>query len=601
MCAIFGAIGNFNEERLQKAFLSLAHRGPDNSYIHEEKDLFLAYHRLAIVDSQSEPLTYKNGVRVVFNGEIYNYQKLRSQLKDHSFETNGESEVLLAAYLTWGDAFIDHVEGMFALALYDEGKQTLHLFRDRMGKKPLYYYHDGQNFVFSSEIKAIVALGIKTKQSEASMLSFLSFQTALAPATFYENIHTLQAGQKLCFSKQKIDKFFYDDILPTDITIVDEVEAKQNLKSSLESSLDKRMTTEVDMGFLLSGGVDSSLLSAMAQKKSERPIETFTLGYEGESKHDESIYAQEVADFIGTKHERIVYGFEDFKRDLKDPFLYTDQPLNDPAMFPLAHLVRNIKERTDIKVLVSGEGSDELFLGYRPYRELFDVEQLSKLSKKSWLKSYFLKHPSEHREWEWYRRVLDDEILFRSSAESFTLKQKNAYLKKRVKHDSGFYQIEKYHQHFSTFGLEDPLLWYRYIDLKVHQSDYFLMKLDRVTMYHGIEARTPFLDESLVKESLAMESTLFLKNSSSKYLLKELALEYLPQSIVHRKKRGFSYPFLEWLEKLGGFQEIKQLNNKHQLFDAKALNYLLELASKGGFKQHVFGIYLLLRWIEKNA
>ena len=601
MCAIFGSFGAFDKSKTLKAFNCLNHRGPDESYMYEKENLFLGFHRLAIVDPSCQPETSKDGVRIVLNGEIYNHKQLRELLHDYDFKTEGDTEVVLAAYLTWGESFIDKIQGMFALAILDEVEDKLLLFRDRMGKKPLYYYHDEKSFVFASELKAIVELFPHLEVSKTSMLSFLSFQTVIAPKTFYEGVSSLRACQKLSFVKGTVRKSFYDDILPTEITIYEEQEALQNLESSLEKSITTRLTQEVDIAFLLSGGVDSSLMAAMAQKHSDKPLQTFTLGYEGESKHDESQYAKVVADYIGADNERIVYAFEDFKRDIKDIAIFTDQPLNDPAILPLSHLVKNIKAQTKTKILMSGEGSDELFLGYRPYRELFDIEQLAGLTKKSWLKNFFLKNPSDHREWEWYRRVLDDEILFRSSAESFTIKQRNDYLKQKAFGDSGLEEIEKYHKHFCSYGLDDPLLWYRYIDLKVHQSDYFLMKLDRVSMYHGMEARTPFLDEKLVKESLTMDSLLFLKNHTNKYLLKKIALGYLPESIVHRKKRGFSYPFLEWLEKVGGFKQMKQLNDKHQIFDAKALKHLLEVASKGGFKQHVFGMFVLLQWLELHA
>lgn len=598
MCAVFGVLGSYNQTRAKQAFDLLSHRGLDGSFIHEEEKLFLAYHRLAIVDKASEPLMFKDGVHIIFNGEIYNYKEVKKDLKDYTFQTQGESEVILAAYLTWGESFIDKLQGMFALAIIDKNKEKVLLFKDRLGKKPLYYYHDNDIFVFSSEMKALLALGLQIKPSHDSMLSFLSFQTVLAPDTFYENIKTLQAGQKITVTKAGLNKSFYDDILPTKVMMIDANQAKVQLKNALVQSIAQRSPSEVDSAFLLSGGLDSSLLCAMAQRESSQPLETFTLGYEGVSKHDESAFAKEVADYIGAKNERIVYGYEDFKLDIKDIFLFTDQPLNDPAILPLSHLMKAVTEKTEAKVVFSGEGSDELFLGYRPYRELLDIEQLGALTQKSWLKNFFCQHPSNHREWEWYRRVLHDELLFRSSAESFTLKQKNDYLKKKVKQDSGFKRIEKYYHHFKGYGIDNPLTWYRYIDLKVHQSDYFLMKLDRVSMFHGLEARTPYLDENLVKASLAMDPHLFLKNGTTKYLLKELALDYLPASIVHRKKKGFSYPFLEWLERLGGFKQIRQLNDKHQIFDARALNGLLEQASKGGFKQHVFGIYLLLQWLE---
>jgi asparagine synthase (glutamine-hydrolysing) len=179
--------------------------------------------------------------------------------------------------------------------------------------------------------------------------------------------------------------------------------------------------------------------------------------------------------------------------------------------------------------------------------------------------------------------------------------QKNRLLHEKAVDDTGLKQIEHYYQQFQSHGIDDPLLWYRYIDLKVHQSDYFLCKLDRISMYYGIEARTPFLDELLVKSSMQMDATLFLHKGINKKLLKKVALDYLPASIVHRKKRGFSYPFLEWLEALGGFKTMRQLNDKHKIFHEKALKDHLHLASKGGSKQHTFGIYLLLIWVERQS
>ncbi len=597
MCAIFGTLGDFSRQKQYQAFESLQHRGPDEKSIYESENLFFAHHRLAIVDAKHEQISHVSGVHVAFNGEIYNYQELKKVLSEYPFTGEGESELILAAYLTWGEACVDRFEGMFAIALWDSSKQKLLLFRDRLGKKPLYYYQGKEGFVFSSEIKAFTMLGLKLSRSQPAEQSFVSFQTALAPYTFYQEISALQAGQMLTLDKGRVSLEFYDDILPKQLL---QSWSPYDFKELVMQSVHTRLPKANEAVFLLSGGVDSSLLCAIAQEAYASPIQTFSLGYEGDSRYDETSYAKEVADYIGAKNERIVYTFEDFKEDLEDPFKWTDQPLNDPAIFPLAHLFKSIRAQSDAKIVMSGEGSDELFLGYRPYKELAEIELLGQFKHKSWLKNYFLKHPDDHREWEWYRRVLEDEILFRSSAESFTPKQKAALLSLKDQYDVGFETIHNYYKSYRSCGIEDPLLWYRYIDLKVHQSDYFLLKLDRVSMHYGIEARTPFLDETLVKKTLQSEGSLFLDAGIHKKMLKELAKEYLPLSIVNRKKRGFSYPFITWLEEAGGFKTIRQLNEKHKIFDAKVLKGYLQQAAKGGYKQHVFGIYLLLRWVEKH-
>ncbi len=359
MCAIFGALGSFDRAKAEEAFASLSHRGPDDSYCFEDKNHYFAYHRLAIVAIEESAQTEKLGVHVSLNGEIYNYQLLKELLPDYPFKGKGDSEVVLAAYLTWGEAFVEKIEGMFSIAILDQRDASLRLFRDRIGKKPLYYLHDDKHFAFASEMKALLALDTNKALRKESIHSYLSFQTTLAPDTFYEGVYALQAGEKLLYQNGIVEKSFYDDIASNQVEIYDEEVALTLIESHLKRSVSTRVSPEVDTAFLLSGGVDSALLCALAQQNSVKPIQTFTVGYEGEgNSYDESAYAKAVADYIGAKNERVVFSYEDFKKGMKDIFDFSDQPLNDPAQLPLGHLCHHIKKNHSAKVIISGEGSD---------------------------------------------------------------------------------------------------------------------------------------------------------------------------------------------------------------------------------------------------
>jgi asparagine synthase (glutamine-hydrolysing) len=598
MCSLFGLLGDYDSQKAHDSFSRLAHRGPDACFITEKNNLFFASHRLSI-EAKSETF-HHDDILIALNGEIYNHLELRQKITTHTFATQTENETIFAAFRQWGEDFIHELEGMFALAIYDKNEQRLFLYRDRLGKKQLYFYKDSDHFIYASELKAIKAYHKNLQLQKDASLDYLAFQTVLAPYTFYKDVYALQAGESIVYHNNEIENFYYDDILPSKSVDVNQAEAQTILEDQLHKSVDKRIPQEVACGYFLSGGVDSSLLCALAQKKSSQAIDTFTIGYEGDEPYDESGFAKEVADYIGAKNEKVVYTYENFKKGIESIFDITDQPLNDPALLPLAHLYKHVSDTTDIKVILSGEGSDELFLGYRTHKELQSIEYMKGLENRAWIKNFFLKHESEHREWEWYRRVLEDELLFRSSAESLSLNQQKKWVKKRGNSERAFEQIKSYSERFSAKNREDSLLWYRYIDLKVHQGDYFLNKIDKTSMKYSIETRTPYLDDTLVKTALSIDSKFFIHDGTSKHLLKNIAEKYLPKSIVHRKKRGFSYPFLEWLEKAGGFKEMRMLNDKHQVFNAQVFKTVLEKGSKGEYKQHIFGMYLLLKFYERS-
>lgn len=597
MCAIFGIIGEYDPAFARRSVSLLSHRGPDYCGIVENKDLFIAHNRLSIVDlsdSAAQPMI-RDEVILSFNGEIYNFQALK-KLLDVPFQTHSDTEVALAAYQKWGPAFVDHLEGMFAIAIYDKGK--LYLFRDRLGKKPLYYMRGSKAFVFASEIKGILPHLKNKEMNKDALHAYLSFLAPTPPYTFYKGIEKLEAGHFALYEKGKLEIKAYYDLLPASIEIHTEKEALETIESSLAESIEKRLMGDVEVASLLSGGVDSSLIAAMSARMGSR-LKTFSLGYEGYQQYDERKYAAQVAKHIGVENIDVELSKGAFFEHLDAVTYALDEPINDPAAIPLYMLFKRIKEE-GIKVVLSGEGADELFLGYRQYFEYLDIEKAAALQHKNWLKKYFRSNFSMNREWEWYKRVFDSEVLFRSSGEKFTDMQKNRLMRQNVKDGFSMKYLQKYRDRYEMYGSKDESQWYSYVDLKQFQAEHFLAKLDRVSMAHGIEGRTPFLDHRLVEKVFSIDPALRYKAGINKDLLKKVAGAYLPENIIHRKKKGFSSPYLEWLVEAGELERILDVNEKTGMFHKDELEMYIQKGKQGRYKQHLWGLYLFSRWYEKE-
>ncbi len=595
MCAIFGIIGTYKQEEAEKAFQTLVHRGVDAKYTSVNDHYFLGVHRLAVTDI-SKAVTHiytQNGIQILFNGEIYNYQVLGEELHLHA---PNEVDVLYAAYVKWGDDFVTYLRGMFAIAVI-EGSQVK-LFRDPFGKKPLFYTFDTQRFIFSSEMKAIHALLPLTFDRQI-LTQYLSFQTPLSPQTFDRHIHQVDAGEMLIFnlSVRKVSKKRYYTPFSKIQVIIQKEKAEETLENVLLESVALRLPEEVKFACLLSGGLDSSLISAMASLKQK--IHTFSIGYEGYEKYDERPFAKAVAEHISSIHHEIVFSKADFLQTIEDVVSSLDEPLADPAMLPLYHLMKEVNQE-GFKVVLTGDGSDELFMGYRTYKEFYDLEKVKGLKFKGWLQHYFKSHFSMHKEWEWYKRVFEESMLFRSTAEIFTDLQQNRLLRMNVKDNHSLKALEPYKKEFEQSGHTSSIDWYSFLDLKVMLGNVFLRKLDRMSMAHSIEARSPFLDKEVVATAFSCTPELRMAGSS-KALVKSVARKYLPEEIVNRKKKGFNYPYMEWLQESGELAVVGRIQAKMNLFNESELEMYLEKGKQGMFKQHLFSIYMLCKWLEKKG
>ena len=599
MCAIFGIIGNYDEKKAKKALKKLTHRGPDFCSIKESSNLFFAHQHLRIMDksNSSKQIIDDKNILVSFNGEIYNYLELKKELSASGFifKTDAEIEVIMFAYKKWGIDFVTRLRGMFAIAIMNN--DTLYLFRDRLGKKPIYYL-DGTSFVYASELKAIIPFLSKVEMDKDALLSYLSFLAPSAPYTFFKGIKKLGMGEYLIYENSQVRVKKYFDLLDSKPNLItDKDEALHLLEAKIEESINVRLKADVPIASLLSGGIDSATINYFA-KKNGLDLQTYTLGYKDYEKYDERHNAKTTADFLELKNKNIEITEQDYINASDNVLDTLDEPLNDPASIPLYLLLQEIR-KDGFKVVMSGEGADELFLGYRHYFNYIDVEMMKNMPNKNWLKSYFRSNYNQNREWEWYKRALEDSTIFRTSGEKFTDLQKNKLMKQNIKDNQALKYLEPYRKNFENSKHEDEATWYSYIDLHLFQAEHFLTKLDRVSMAHSIESRTPFLDHELSSLVFSLDPKLRYRDRETKSLLKQIMKPHLGNEIISRKKKGFSNPYMEFLLNTDKISLIKEVNEETGLFKSKDLDELINGAKTGAFKHHIWGLYVLSVWIKK--
>ncbi len=592
MCSIFGIIGDQKDPL--KSFELLSHRGRDNTNFIQTKDYFFGSHRLAIESfglSHNQPLQ-KKGYIALFNGEIYNYKEL---IDKFNLDAKDEIETILELFLKFKDNFVSYLRGMFAIAIFNINTKELWLFRDLVGKKPLYYSYYNGVFIFSSEPKAIYN-EIGFRLNRRAIHQFLGFGTMPYNLTLSKDVYKLPPATYLYF-KDSIKFYSYDDILETEIKYFNKEDAISALKKALIEAIEIRVPN-VKYGVLVSGGLDSSLVAALLNSLVDKKIDIFSIGYDGYKKYDERLFSKEVASHLKANFYSYNFTKDDFFDTLDELLDYIDEPIGDPAQIPLYFLIKKAKEQ-GFRVLFSGDGSDELFLGYRTYKEYLMMEQVKDLPYANWLKNHLKSNFSLNKEWEWYKRALNKEVIFRSTAEIYTDRQLNRLLRLQERDNKNFEYLQDYWSRFENSD-RNIIDWFSYLDIKVQLAEFYLSKVDRVSMLAGVEVRSPFVDKEIVKLAFSIDPNIRFDTQNVKSLLKEIAKEYLPNSIISRKKKGLNYPFLEWILQENGIDAIYKANERLPIFKEEQLDFLSQKAKSGKFKQHLFPLFILSRWILRH-
>lgn len=481
-------------------------------------------------------------------------------------------EQIVELYLKKGSEFIDELRGEFRLCLVDN--KTILLATDHLATKQIYYIDSGDFFAFSSNISKLKPYLKTLELNNDALLSYLSFLTPTPPHTFYKHIKKLPPASLLTYNKQGVSVSRYFNILDIKTTICSEDEALQKLEKVLCEAIELRKTPKSTS--LLSGGIDSATINYFL-----KPTTTYTI------QNSETPLAIKSAEFLGL--ELKVLDIKDMFDEVDELF---DEPLNDPAALPLFHMLKQVKSDGYTRVF-SGEGSDELFLGYRQYREFLELEGLKNLKQKGYLSSFFHSHFSMSKEWERHKRAFDGSLIFRGIGENFTDLQKNHLLKQNIKDNQALSYINHLRDMF--VGSKDESFWYSFLDLEQLPAK---TKLDTISQKLNLEITTPFLDKEVIKTTFSLTPSIRL--GERKRVLKNTMKPYLSHEILSRRKKGFSSRFYEYLLEDDRVENIIKTNKRAGLFKEKELKNFIEDGKKGLYKNHLWSLYMLSIWLDKN-
>jgi asparagine synthase (glutamine-hydrolysing) len=545
---------------LSEASEMLAHRGPDDSGIFFEGPVGLVHRRLSIIDLDggAQPMTNEDdSLVVVFNGEIYNFIDLRRQLlsKGHVFDTDCDTEVILHSYEEWGTDCVDRFEGMFAFALYSRKDQSLFLSRDRCGEKPIFYSFDGRKFCFASELQALLhILGRSPSPDPESIYLYLRFGFIPSPRSFYSGITKLPAGCSMVVKEEGIREWaYYEPPLTEAPKKALEADLCEELDEALTRAVKKMLISDVPLGAFLSGGLDSSLIVALMAKEGGTP-KTFCISFDDAS-FDESRYAESVAKHIGTDHShyRVSYGDFDSCLSIMEDF---GEPFADSSGIPTFYLSR--ETRREVKVALSGDGGDEMFGGYRRYlaqRLSNRYLALPKIFRERLIKPSLALFSD--RDGYYADSVVKSARIFVERAESCRSGSQGLMLNTVFSHEE---VVELFPELPDGRGLimetiGKPLLGgieaLMTADKRLYLPDDILVKVDRMSMRNSLEVRAPFLDPEILKLSGKIPVEMKIRGRNLKYLMKKVALKYLPREIVYRRKHGFMVPMSDWIKRVG--------------------------------------------------
>lgn len=575
MCGICGAY-NLDGQPIEQALIRkmcdvIAHRGPDDEGIFIDGNIGLGVRRLSIIDlvSGHQPMANEDGsLRVVFNGEIYNYRELRDELlvRGHRLLSRSDTEVILHCYEEWGDQWVNRIQGMFAIALWDARSRKVLLARDRLGIKPLFYSLAGNKLVFGSEVKALLQHPLIKREVDISSLHcFLSLNYVPSPLSMFKGIKQLEPGHVLeCGDSGVVTRRFWD--LPCSRSDGETGEMPEgyyleNLGRIIRAAVKRHLISDVPIGLFLSGGIDStSLLSVLADVLQGAPIQTFSIGFE-EKSFDELSYARAAARHFGTEHYEEVCTSQQCLDLLPRIIWHTDNVLADPSTIPTFMVSRLARQH--VKVVLSGDGGDEIFAGYPTYIADVLAGQYRRLVpafvRRSLIYPLIQALPPSHS-----KMSLDFKLKRFSTGAEMSPEQAHCYWrtvfadeeKRDLYADGMTAMVEEslpfagYEGYFLARNGADIIEKSTYADIKVFLPDLILTKLDTMTMANSLEGRVPFLDTELVEFAATIPSSLKLKRQltgfTSKYILKQLTGCHLPRKIRTRGKAGFSPPLAEW-------------------------------------------------------
>jgi len=595
---------------------AIVHRGPDDEGFYVSGQVGLGFRRLSIIDLSGghQPLSNEDGtVWIIFNGEIYNYQSLREELigKGHVFRTKSDTETIVHLYEEYGAECVTKLRGMFAFAIWDSTARVLFLARDRVGIKPLYYYQ-GKGFLsFGSEIKALLADPDVDRRVDTAMVDrFLTYYYVPGDQTPLQKVFKLEPGHTLTVKNGKCEVRRYWDL---DFSAGDQPHADKNfdeqLVALLEETVQLHMISDVPVGFLLSGGIDSTAMLSFAARKTDKPISTFTIGFSSDTVVDERPYARLAAERYGSKHYELSISSDEFAAFLPHYVWYMEEPICQPPAVALYYISKLASQH--VKVLISGEGGDEAFAGYENYRNIFWFEQIKKAMGPlrspvghgmSWLGG--LMHSRVLSKYgPRMRTPFEQYYLSRTSSpfDFFTSDSTGLYSQSMAEHVDRSHSVSvtrKYLARAANFSLLNKML---YVDTNTWLPDELLVKADKMTMANSVELRVPLLDHKVLEFAAGLPRNQKVRGLTMKYLAKKALRGNVPDEILFRKKAGFPVPYELWLRDNLRDWVADVLLDRRSLsrgyFNRGAMEKLVERNRQDGkYAKEIFSLVVLELW-----
>lgn len=622
MCGIAGVLGQKEktEKIIDEMVKIISHRGPDDQGLFTDDLFSFGMRRLSIIDlgGGKQPISNENDtVTVVFNGEIYNYQSIREDLqkKGHIFKTDSDTETLVHLYEEKGSNMLNDLRGMFGFAIFDKNKQSLFIARDYFGIKPIYYrMEEGRVISFGSEIKSLlVDQTFKREVNDEAVYNYLSYQYNPLEETMFKNIYSLAPGSYLEIDlktgKYKVEKYWHYTFNQENIP--ENVLAKK-IETAMRDSVRHHMISDVPVGAFLSGGIDSAVIVTLVQEwrknNNQGNVSTFTIGFDHVSEHSE---AKVMADFLGTDHQEILISFDEYFNELPKIAWHFDEPVADPSAVALYFLAREARKK--VKVVLSGEGSDELFGGYNIYREPFALAITNKLPSfviNGLIKpvtnlpfNFFGKNYLKRSLQTLEERYIGNAYIFKQAEKDLIWKGSTNDIKpKKYSLKSDFDNLSKDANKNISIKITDSMKM-QYIDINHWMPGDILAKADKMTMANSLELRVPFLDIEIAKLSGKIPENLKYKDGKTKYILRKAFESVLPRETADRKKLGFPTPIKQWLKSRPDDISKIILENKYinEKFNTDYIKKLVEnhVAGKVDNARKIYILLMLSLWYNQ--
>lgn len=618
MCGIAGFHGLGNHEVIKNMTKSLARRGPNDENFYNFENLYFGFRRLSIIDLSNgrQPMSNEDDtIWIVFNGEIYNFLELRANLekRGHRFKSKTDTEVIIHLYEEKGEECLSELNGMFALAIWDQKKRKLIVAKDRLGKKPLYYSVVDNTFIFASELKAILQHNLIKKEIDFDSLSkYFIYEYVPTPKTIISNVNKLEAGHFLVWQNNQLVNKKYWDITFNKLqnNNYNESEVLKYFDNLLFDAVKKRLVADVPLGVFLSGGIDSSTITYYASKNSSQQVKTFSIGFDDKS-FDESNYAKQVSNIFKTDHHHINCSPSDLLNAMSDIAQINDEPFADASIFP-THLLSKFT-RDSVTVALGGDGGDELLAGYPTFQALKLAKLIRHLppSAINVIKKIINNLPVSYDNFSFdfklkrlisgydYKTEIQNQIWLGSFNPNENKNLFSDNISSLIDFKNSFLELEKLLDNVKNESLENRLI---YLYLKQYLADDILVKADRASMYNSLEVRAPFLDYRLVDFINSLPYNLKLKGFTTKYLLKQLMKNKLPNDIINRSKKGFGVPVAKWLNR-----ELRDFTNdllsrdhilKQGIFNYDYVNKILKehRSKKNDHRKKIWTLLMFQVW-----